>query len=175
MGTCRQPSVASRTKPLEPLGAIHADLSDSSEPTCVRIRGIRERRLTEAGAARATLEIFVRRSGFGAVRGDMPVAGIRIDARGRAIAASARRRDWRTAACADSRGGTRERERKENALDFGSALAAAKDVLLPDRDFAFGAGGLRERIGTNRFGEHRGLRAAVPGRAARGGAGPRRK
>src|SRR5712664_3064558 len=36
---------------------------------------------------------------------------------------------------------------KKDSVDPGSALAAAKNVLLPDRDFAFGVGGLREGVG----------------------------
>jgi len=44
---------------------------------------------------------------------------------------------------------------KKNALDSGSAVAATEDLLLSYRDFAFGAGGVREGIGADRSGEHR--------------------
>jgi len=70
------------------------------------------------------------------------------------------------ATVADSGGGARQRHRKKDSLDSGSAVAAAKDVVLPHRDFALGAGGVGERTRADRYGQHRGIRAAVPGGVA---------
>ena len=72
-----------------------------------------------------------------------------------------------------SGGGVGQRHGEEDALDPGSAVATAADVLLPDRDFAFGARGLRKRAWTDRSGERGWLRADLSGRAARGGEEPR--
>ena len=71
-------------------------------------------------------------------------------------------------------GGARQRQREKDALDSGGALAAAADLLLSDRDFAVGAGGLRKRAGADRSRKRRRIRAAVSGRAACGGQRTRR-
>src|SRR5216684_2541280 len=81
--------------------------------------------------------------------------------------------DCGPAAFTYSRSGTGERERKENALDFGGAVAPTANLLFSDRDFTNGTGRLREGAWTDRPGKHRGLRAAVSGRAPGGGAGAR--
>src|ERR1700738_5058722 len=104
---CTQRSVASRTNPVkpQPWEQFNADLPNSSRPTCLRICRGSARRLVEARATGAAVEIFVRRGGLGAVRGDLPFAGVWVDASRRAIAANARAGDCGPAAYADSRCG----------------------------------------------------------------------
>src|ERR1700687_11602 len=99
---------------------------------------------------RASFKVFVRRSRLGAVRDDLRLAGVWTHARGCAAAGKVCGRNCPAAALAGSGGGARERLGKKDAVDSGSALTTAKDVLLPHRDFAFGAGSVRKGTRTDR-------------------------
>ena len=92
--------------------------------------------LSHPGQKELPSKYLVRRSGLGALRRDLPSAGIRPEPRGNAHArAHTPREIVELRAGAGGRGGARQRQRAEDALAAGSARAAAARELLPDRYF----------------------------------------
>src|ERR1700676_1319638 len=79
-----------------------------------------------SGTKRAAFEISLRRSGFGALRRDLPAAGIRIEPRGHAVGEALLAGHYWPSADPCGSGGARKRQRSEDALAAGRPFAGER-------------------------------------------------